>query len=172
MYQKTRKQTAKFQQTFICEFYDKQEAVIISRFTSYIGRKKNKKKSPTFLKIHLDQMFPFHLTFVAFFCFSSASKSTYVQRKCSSVGLKRERATYFHSDRLQISCSDSAFLKETKRTGEYKPFFSHLNTRGTRFLTVYSFYFFHCILLFIQETSIIKKEKSRLYKANIQAVSR
>ncbi|KAF0036759.1 hypothetical protein F2P81_012071 [Scophthalmus maximus] len=35
----------KFQQTFICEFYDKQEAFIISCFASYIGRRN--KKSPT-----------------------------------------------------------------------------------------------------------------------------
>lgn len=43
----------KFQQTFICEFYDKQEAVLISWFTSYIGQK-NKNLQPL-LKSHLDQ---------------------------------------------------------------------------------------------------------------------
>lgn len=44
----------KFQQTFICEFYDKQEAVIISRFTSYIGQKKKN-------QICLDSIGSFHL---------------------------------------------------------------------------------------------------------------
>lgn len=59
---KEKRDLAKFQQTFICEFYDKQEAVIISCFTSYIGREKKTKKNPQpFLKIHLDQMFLFFL---------------------------------------------------------------------------------------------------------------
>lgn len=61
-YEKTNQ--AKLQQTFICEFYDKQEAVIISHFTSYTGQKK---KIPNPLKIHSDQISYFtHLMFAAF----------------------------------------------------------------------------------------------------------
>lgn len=57
MYTRQENSSFKIQQTFICEVCDKQEAVLMSCFTSYTGWIKQNKKSPTPLKINLDQIF-------------------------------------------------------------------------------------------------------------------
>lgn len=162
MYKMTRKPNhAKFQQTFICEFYDKQEAVIISHFTSYIGRKKKTKKSPTFLKIHLDQ-FLRYVCCLFFLFFISFKMHLYVQRKCSSVVYKGRElhtstATWFRS-----AVDIQLFSKKTKKdSGSTNlSFFIQAAIQGDTFSLLCTH--FICLSLhspFIQETSVIKKRQ-------------
>lgn len=108
----------KIHDTFICEFYDKQEAVS-SYFTSYHGwKKKNTFKNP-FVCIFLPSFnvcYCFILFHFIFFFVSHLQNAT-IYMKMVKCHLKRERATYFHSDLGQISCWHSAILIETEGQG-------------------------------------------------------
>lgn len=164
-YEKTNQ--AKFQQTFICELYDKQEAVIISHFTSYTGQNKKKQRSPNPLKIPSDQISFTHLMCCLFSFFHQLQCNLY-RRNAQVWRIKGE--SYILPQRpgsdqlLTFSFSQTKGHKCTSLSFLFK-----LQYNGTHFLRVYSFYFvFHCILHLFKNQALLKKT-SRLYKAKIQA---
>lgn len=83
----------RFRQTFICEYYEKQEAVL-SQATSYTGQTKTR---PWKILSHKMSSYSF----------------SYVQRKS---GVREERASFVHSNMLQTCCWHSAFLQNKRKS--------------------------------------------------------
>lgn len=110
--------------------------------------------------------------FAAFF-FSSASKCTYVQKKCSSVVYKGRElhtsaATWFGS-----AVDIQLFSKKQKGQSEYKPFISfQVAIQGDKFpYCVLILFVFHCILLLFKNQTLLKKTRvgyiKRIYRHSL-----
>lgn len=92
----------------------------------------------------------------------------YVQRRKARVRPGQERATYFDSDLTQVGCWHSAFLDKKDKTVT-RLFELYWGTEFPPCVLVF-FFLCCCILGLIKgQRSTRKKDKGRLYKANIQA---
>ena len=141
--------------------------------------KKNKKKIPNPLKIHLDQFFSL-LRFAAFFFllffFHQLQNAPMYRRNAQVWSTKGESYIFPQRPGFGSAVDIQLILKETKKKQGQRESTNHnsspfeLQYKGTNFLTVYSFYL--SFIAFSFYSRVIKKDKSRLYKANIQAVSR
>lgn len=146
-----------FQHTFICESYDKQEAVnIIFFYKLHCSEKTN---TQPFLKIHESKCLgSFSLLNFPCFYFPLLWKCTYVQRECSSVEHKGRELHTSTATWSQISCWRSAFL-QTKPDGE-RTNLSLAGKHGAKSnlhccVLIFSF---HCILLLCKKQEFLKSK--------------
>lgn len=165
MYTRQENSSFKIQQTFICEVCDKQEAVLMSCFTSYTGWIKQNKITNPFKNQLGSNFLIFLLMLAATFYSPSAWKRFYVQKKCSSVAYKGRELHTSTVTWLRSAVDIQLFSKkkkekEVRTRTEYRPFFSSCNTRDMFSYCVLILFCFHSIPLLFKNQAVFKKDKS------------